>query len=72
MHDRPDVFSRVVDRAYKDPAPEVRREAVRTLAGMRGEGVVAALDAIKTRDADQNVRYEAGVELLRLKEPGKP
>jgi hypothetical protein len=70
LHERAEIFTHVVDRAYKDAAPSVRSEAVRTLARMRGEGVAAVLDAVRTRDADQSVRYEAGVALLGLAETG--
>jgi len=70
LRDRAEVFTHVVDRAYKDTAAAVRSEAVRTLARMRGAGVSAVLDAVRTRDADQKVRYEAGVALLRISESG--
>lgn len=72
LRDRPEIFTRVVDRAYQDSSAGVRSEAVRTLSWIRGEGVAAVLDAVRTRDADQKVRYEAGVALLRLSESHAP
>ncbi|MBI3450480.1 MAG: HEAT repeat domain-containing protein [Acidobacteria bacterium] len=66
LRDRTEMFSRVVERVSGDAAPSVRREAVRALAAIGGEGAAAVLDRVRAQDADQRVRYEAGVALLRL------
>jgi len=68
LRERRDILARVVDRALKDLSAPVRTEAVRTLERMRGDGVVAILDAVRSGDSDQNVRYAAGVALISIRE----
>jgi hypothetical protein len=72
MRDRPEIFSRLVERAYGDSAAPVRRDAVRALAGLGGEGVEAVLRAVGERDPDQDVRYQAEVEILAAAGSARP
>lgn len=72
LHDRQEIFTRVVDRAYSDPAIDVRREAVKTLLAVGGDGTEAVLRAVSRNDADQQVRYEAQVALVALSGGPRP
>lgn len=64
--DQRQIFARVVDRAYNDDVPEVRRAAVLALAGLGGPDAAAVLRAVGERDPSQDVRYEAQRELYSL------
>jgi hypothetical protein len=72
LHDRQEVFTRLVDRAYSDSSIDVRREAVKALLSVGGDGTAAVLRAVSKNDADQQVRYEAEVALLSLSGGPRP
>ncbi len=66
LRERQEVFTRIVARVHGDEAASVRRDAVRALRRLGGEGVEAVLRAVSASDTDQEVRYEAEIALLAL------
>lgn len=66
LRERQEIFTKVVDRAYNDPEPSVRSDAVGTLADLGGTDTIAVLRAISDRDPDQQVRYRAQVAIIGI------